>query len=187
MKKKSTLSPHANPYGQVSSHNAEVNKIIMAVDEVAYTMECKWGAGVLTQLVEKAIHDKFVKAVDRLNDAIPTNDYDTVKAAADNIIKGWRKLDELATSAGYENIPNYFTVKDSFGVEYLLVQTRLDGNRLAAKMPDKANAILTQEDAANYITRQTSVVFNQSKDDRVLRLFTPKPNLDDILEDSIPF
>ena len=150
MAKKSPL-----PKGKIAltgiTYDGAIGKLILAVDDVAVAMEQKWGIGVLPDLVDAPMREKFVRAYDRLNVAVEAGDYDTVQAAAENVRKGWAKLDEVATQNGYNGIPEYITLTTSEGVEYLLAETPLDARRLAGKLPSKASAIHTRQQVADML------------------------------------
>lgn len=168
--------------------NNPINTLIYGVDIVAHQMEIKWGVGVLPQLVEQEIRDKFNRVVSKFNQAIETNDYDTIKTHGDNLIRGWKKLDELATQAGYDKNPTAFEVVDANGVTYYIVNSNLDAARLAAQKPAIASSIFLAQTIADLITNTYSVKPTVDSQNIVNRIHgSVSSQLDTILDDDIPF
>ena len=131
-------------------------EVIMDVDGIASRMEARWGTGVLQNLVEPGVKDKFGRAYDRLNNLIETAkdvDYEQVKAAADNVARGWLVLDRLAGEAGHtpdDNIPFLKCSLDDQRTVYL-VQDYVAAARLAARKPEFGEYIMTTNELTNML------------------------------------
>lgn len=70
-------------------------------DHVAAEMERKWGVGRLPLLVDAEWRDRFVIQRRSLNDAIWKGDVANTRIQSAAMVRGWNKLDELATAAGH--------------------------------------------------------------------------------------
>jgi hypothetical protein len=79
--------------------------ILASVDEVAKQLEDKWGWGRLPTLVEPKWAAKLVRARHAFNDAQKEWDVDLAQRKGDALIRGYRKLDQLATEAGHKPAP----------------------------------------------------------------------------------
>ncbi len=167
-----------------------VSLAIKPLDLVAVQMEAKWGAGVLPQLVSPDMAAKFRRAQDRLDEAILTNDYDTIKGRADALIRGWQAMDLEATKNGHDqdNIPvKLVTCAD--GVKYAFCEDRITASRWVAKHPSMASATLTFEDIAN-VLQAYSVAYSKPGNDKAGYFTGPqaiKGDYSPILIDEIPF
>lgn len=153
------------------------------LDVVAVAMEKKWGAGVLPQLVGSESRLKFERAKERLDEAIVSNDYDTIKARAEVLIKGWKALDEEAFQAGHDqdNIEVYSGSCDE--VVYIFTKDRLTAQRYVAKHPEHASATLTFDEVASLLCSFSIVKIHKPMvaNDKFYG------TLGEILDDELPF
>ncbi len=78
---------------------AGISEAMKPLDRLAREMELKWGAGRLPALVEPELASLFGKARDKLNEAIQCNDPDVIVRRVQVMIRGWEKLDAVASAA----------------------------------------------------------------------------------------
>jgi hypothetical protein len=102
MKKKAQVAAVQLPPADQWSGIAEALK---PLDRLAREMELKWGAGRLPALVEPELASLFGKAKDKLNEAIQCNDPDVIVRRVQVMIRGWEKLDAVASAAELETLP----------------------------------------------------------------------------------
>ena len=82
-----------------------IAEALKPLDRLAREMELKWGAGRLPALVEPELASLFGKAKDKLNEAIQCNDPDVIVRRVQVMIRGWEKLDAVASAAELETLP----------------------------------------------------------------------------------
>ena len=70
------------------------------LDDMARSMDRKWGVDRLPELVDVALAKRYGVAVATLNEAIQARDPERVAERASNCIRGLRKLDETAEELG---------------------------------------------------------------------------------------
>ena len=102
MKKKAQVAAVQLPPADQWSGISEAMK---PLDRLAREMELKWGAGRLPALVEPELASLFGKAKDKLNEAIQCNDPDVIVRRVQVMIRGWEKLDAVASAAEMETLP----------------------------------------------------------------------------------
>jgi len=77
---------------------------INGTDQVAVTMEAKWGVGRLPLLVSTELREKFYRQDYLLNQAIWHGDLEAVRTQAARMASAWRALDGAAEAAGAEHL-----------------------------------------------------------------------------------
>ena len=82
-----------------------ISEAMKPLDRLAREMELKWGAGRLPALVEPELASLFGRAKDKLNEAIQCNDPDMIVRRVQVMIRGWEKLDAVASAAELETLP----------------------------------------------------------------------------------
>lgn len=73
---------------------------LQPLDEVASQMDSKWGADRLPRLVSVKTATRFGSALNRLNNAIDSDDHKEVEKRAKILILGWRAMDAEAEEMG---------------------------------------------------------------------------------------
>lgn len=102
--------------------------VIDTTDQVAATMEAKWGCGRLRLLVAPELTEKFDRQRYKWNQAIWHGDLEEVRLQAGRMTAAWRALDQAAINAGAQPLaPNVWEI------------TLADGT-VAAIVPDHAQA-----------------------------------------------
>lgn len=163
-----------------------VDMLIQRLDMVAHEMESKWGAGVLTSLCAPDTSARFLRVAEKLNAAIPENDYDTIKDLTEKLQRGWRKMEAETEEAGHrhDNIGQVWYASDGGDIEYIICKSPLDAVRIARQMPDKAAMVFALPDIAR-ILKQGAVVNMPTREHMDI---VKKAKYDGILpNDDIPF
>ena len=70
------------------------------LDEVATTMERRWGIGRLPLLVDPDLRLRFDRQREKLNQAVAADNADIIKIQAEGMTRAWQALDNAATAAG---------------------------------------------------------------------------------------
>jgi len=83
-----------------SSETYRIQAMVEGLDQVAVTMERKWGVGRLRLLVSDLLRAKFDEQKDRLDQAIADNHEGYVRIHAEGMRRGWEALDRSAREAG---------------------------------------------------------------------------------------
>lgn len=82
-----------------------IGEALKPLDRLAREMELKWGPGRLPGLVEPELASLFGSAKDKLNEAIQCNNPDLIVRRVQVMIRGWQKLDAVASAAEMETLP----------------------------------------------------------------------------------
>lgn len=107
--------------------------ILAPLDALATEMERKWGVGRLETLVPPEWAEKFDSAFHKLNLAIAARDLAALRERAEIMMRGWRKLDELATAAGHEpwQSADVWEVQSPAGRVYAICRRPVDEKNMA--------------------------------------------------------
>lgn len=107
--------------------------ILAPLDALATEMERKWGVGRLETLVPPEWAEKFDSAFYKLNLAIAARDLEALRERAEIMMRGWRKLDELATAAGHEpwQSADVWEVQSPAGRVYAICRRPVDEKNMA--------------------------------------------------------
>ena len=70
------------------------------LDEVATTMERRWGIDRLPLLVDPELRLRFDRQREKLNQAVAADNPDIIKIQAEGMARAWQALDNAATAAG---------------------------------------------------------------------------------------
>jgi len=80
----------------------EVSAAVNSVDEVARNLEQKWGIGKLERLAPPKLAVAFAQATENFNAACEGDDLKYLIAKCDNLIDGWKVLEETAIKNGHK-------------------------------------------------------------------------------------
>ena len=102
--------------------------ILAPLDALAREMEKKWGVGRLQTLVSPEWAEKFHSASVKLNAAIDKSDLVAIRERAEILMRGLRKLDELAAGAGHEpwGRADVWEVQSPGGRLYAICRSQID-------------------------------------------------------------
>ena len=130
-------------------------------------------------------------AIDKLDLAIQSGDYDDVKKRSEVLARGWLKMEEETLAAGHKphGVDTVWYVAGKDGLEYIVCKHELDSARLVAAHPDKASSVYTLADIAKMIERE-SLPNNMTQDsDTFLKRMFEKKAVDNspMESDEIPF
>jgi len=97
---------------------------LQPLDEVASQMDSKWGADRLPRLVSVKTATRFGSALNRLNNAIDSDNHKEVEKRAKILILGWRAMDAEAEEMGAAVVDPKPTAtwRDDDGNPYALFQ-----------------------------------------------------------------
>lgn len=139
--------------------------VVYRLDAVAYEVEVKWGMDVLWHLADPALAGKFRRALDKLDEAILSGDYEAILTNVENCIKGWRAMDASATKNGYvpENVTCRKTTSPN-GCVYIFCDTELDARRYLAQHPQDTPVTFSIQTVAAILER-TSLMNNLSNEE----------------------
>ena len=99
--KKTDKKPY-KPWSLENSLNEEITMKIRSLDVIARIMEKKWGPGRLPTLMKPETEEKFYLAQQNLGDAVHQKNYTLVCQKVDNLIKGYKLMNQKAIDLGYE-------------------------------------------------------------------------------------
>lgn len=115
------------------------------LDKVAAEMEAKWGAGRLPRLVPTDMATKFGQAAEKLNQAIRSNDPETISHRAQVMIRGWQALDAYAEATGQSTMPRGTWSLTWEGKPYTVVLDRADADAAARHSGHPETVLTIQE------------------------------------------
>jgi hypothetical protein len=129
---------------------AAARSILGPLDALAHEMEQKWGIGRLQLLVPPEWAEKYHSAFTKLNLAIDSGNLVEIRERAEVMMRGWRKLDELALAAGHQPgyDPKVWEVRGASGRVYAICQTEIDERNRSC---DPDVRIITLEEVARII------------------------------------
>jgi hypothetical protein len=110
------------------AQEASAAAILAPLDRVAHEMEQKWGVGRLQTLVSPEWAERFHSATTKLNLAISAGDLVLLREKADVLMRGWQKLDQLATEGGHQPwaSADVWEVESNKGRVYAIARTGID-------------------------------------------------------------
>ena len=108
-----------------------VSEALKPLDRVAVEMEAKWGVGRLTRLVPPDVAALFGSAKAKLDQAIFANDPAEVAKRAAVLIRGWQKLDQVASEMEADKLPVRTVGVNFEGKAYVVAWDRADVSHAA--------------------------------------------------------
>lgn len=125
------------------------------LDEVAHSLELKWGVGRLPRLVPVDLAAKFYRQVEKLNAEITeeaTAGIANVEREAQRMVNAWMALDVAAEAAGADQAsPRYMAARMSDG-RSLVICSDLEGMGVWLRQnADQAAAVWTIEEVARVL------------------------------------
>jgi hypothetical protein len=97
---RSTVGKSVAAWDVYSSETYRIQAMVEGVDQVAISMERKWGVGRLRLLVSDLLRAKFDEQKNRLDQAIAGNHEGYVRIHTDGMRRAWEALDRSAREAG---------------------------------------------------------------------------------------
>jgi hypothetical protein len=98
---------------RVSSYEQDaINSVVDGIDQLARTMEDKWGVGRLELLVDDTLREKFRRQLRRFDQAVAQHDVAQVRISGGAMRRGWEALDKVATEAGKQPLdPEFWEIQ----------------------------------------------------------------------------
>lgn len=113
--------PLLNKDAYLNENARRIHAIVSGVDQVAIEMEKKWGCGKLERFVSPKTAEGFELARMSFDNALRSGVIDDIRQKGDNLIKGWRYLDNEATQLGREPAhPEVWHVRGDTGKHYAI-------------------------------------------------------------------
>jgi hypothetical protein len=171
------------------------DSLLKSLDLVAANLEAKYGAGILTSLCTPDTAAKFTRVSQSLDDAIKSQDYDTIKAKVESLKRGWLKMEEEAIASGYlKTVEAWYVCAPESGIQYIIAKHEADTAILAAQYPAKTSIIyslaaiaqLIESQAVVNLTMKESAYFREKAKERADEAQKVK-SCSEILADAIPF
>ena len=122
-----------------------IAEALKPLDRLAREMELKWGPGRLPGLVDAELAHKFGSAKDKLNEAIQCNDPDMLLRRVEVMLRGWKKLDDVAMANGADKIPLGTLGYTHGGRAYVVVLEPLDYDVARQAAPAGATVVAMGE------------------------------------------
>lgn len=125
---------------------------IERLDEVAHSLELKWGVGRLPRLVSVDLAAKFYRQVEKLNAEITeeaTAGIANVEREAQRMVNAWMALDAAAEAAGAKPISGTLLEARMADGRLLVIVDRPESARQAAA--DRAAVVWTIEEVARVL------------------------------------
>jgi len=158
---------------------------INGTDQVAVTMEQKWGVGRLPLLVSTELREKFYRQDYLLNQAIWHGDLEAVRTQAARMASAWRALDGAAEAAGAEPLsPEVWEVALEDGTVVALVRSQEEARAVTAE--GRKMAVYTLEEIGRMLSNyravtEAKVAFPGASVTAVRRPADPLDNIKDTL------
>jgi hypothetical protein len=113
--------PLLNKEAYLNENARRIHAIVSGVDQVAIEMEKKWGCGKLERFVSPKTAEGFELARMSFDNALRSGVIDDIRQKGDNLIKGWRYLDNEATQLGREPAaPTVWHITGHDGARYAI-------------------------------------------------------------------
>ena len=173
-----------------------VKAALDSVDEVARTLEQRWGIGRLERLAPPELAVKFEQARQNFNHACSDqDDHNYMVQKANNLIKGWKALEKSAEKNGHSPADPkvlYFRAPDDMdGKPYAIVEQSGDYKRVE---PDTVKRVYSLDEICRIIQfwEEKMSAVNQVKDifpgSHITSVKPKKEGKDEkFFDDEIPF
>ena len=122
-----------------------IGEALKPLDRLARELELKWGPGRLPGLVDAELAHKFGSAKDKLNEAIQCNNPDMLLRRAEVMLRGWQKLDAVATANGADKLPLGMFGYTHGGRSYVVVMEPQDYDVARKAAPAGATVVAMAE------------------------------------------
>ena len=166
----------------------QIHGALKPLDAVAAEMEMRWGKGRLQELCSPDLSARFEAAKAKLDVSIHDKDVQLVIKRADNLIKGWKKMEAEAIERGHKPSPPelwYATAPDEFGEKEMQIVIARDNS--AATLAQTDLPVYTVTEIARIVRawrsrKDVDAVKEQFAGAEVVRIDGDEP-----FDDEIPF
>ena len=161
-----------------------IGEALKPLDRLARQMELKWGPGRLPGLVEPELAHKFGSAKDKLNEAIQCNNPDLIVHRVQVMMRGWQKLDDVATANAADRLPLGMLGYTHGGRSYVVVMEPQDYDVARQVAPAGATVVALAEliEAYKIVAGRIAGVLEAFPGAQIKGAFAPSK-----LDDEIPF
>lgn len=118
--------------------------------------EARWGCGVLPKLVSLELNQKWQAQMEKLEEALLTNNVKTLPDLVEGAIRGLTKLENEAMERGHKphGAPVAWTVRMSSGRELMIAASHRDASMVQGNLPKGHEcAIWSLEEIACFIEK----------------------------------
>ncbi len=142
----------------------QIKRYIQKLDQVATSMEAKWGIGTLERIVPDGLREKWERQRDKLNDAIERKSVVDVGRHVEATIKGWAALEAEAIKARASRPDaEYWEIKSDKGNLYRIVKNRADVAAVAAMDGGDSVRVWSLEEVARVLDCNDLVTVQEIK------------------------
>ena len=143
-------------------NEVQVNRIIDKLDQVAIDYEARWGVNRLEGMVSDEMREKWMRQVQKVNQAIEEKNPIDLGQLMEGTIRGWKAMEDNALSNGHRpNDPRYVEYQHPSGTLYKICYTIPDARLLAHQATEDCR-IVTIEEMANLMNQRENQVYGQS-------------------------
>jgi len=140
----------------------QVNRIIDRLDQVAIDYEARWGVNRLEGMVTDDMKAKWMRQLEKVNQAIQDKNPIVLKELMEGTIRGWKALEDNALANGYQpNDPRYVEYQHPSGTLYKICYTVADAKLLAHQATEDCR-IVTLQEMANLMNERENQVYGLS-------------------------
>ena len=169
-------------YRGASAADIECDFALGPLDRIAVEMDRKWGVDRLPELMPPDVARKYGAAMAHLDACIAESKPAETAAAADNCIRGLRRMDEIAEAAGHQPLtPDVWEFEMDGQVIGIIRET---GDWRAAEAMRPGVKLYTMRQVANALAYRDAWPDRIAKDAAAPR---PKTELEKSLNDEIPW
>ena len=172
-----------------------VKAALDSVDEVARTLEQRWGIGRLQRIAPPDLAVKFAQATENFNEACNQDDHNYMVQKANNLIAGWKALERSAEKNGFSPADPkvwYLRAPDDAldGKPFAIIENTGDYKRIE---PDTVKRIYTLDEICRFIQfwEEKNSMANTVKDtfpgSHITSIKPNKENKEEFFDDEIPF
>lgn len=172
-----------------------VKAALESVDEVARTLEQRWGIGRLQRIAPPDLAVKFAQATENFNEACNQDDHNYMVQKANNLIAGWKALERSAEKNGFSPADPkvlYLRAPDDAldGKPFAIIEHSGDYKRIE---PDTVTRIYTIDEICRFIQfwEEKNSMANTVKDtfpgSQITSIKPNNENKEEPFDDEIPF
>jgi|TARA_R110000744_G_scaffold369561_1_gene479812 hypothetical protein len=155
-----------NVFGENDPIAEGIHHAIKGLDEMAVSMEMKWGCERLPALVSPETAAKFGSAKAKLDMALNENDPEAVRRRAAVMLKGWRVMDVEAAERGHKALsPKIWPHTTQEGFKYAVARSSADAIKAIRTLPElEGVAVYSIEEIGLLLEADSMALVNEAKE-----------------------